>query len=383
MKNFYPAIFAAIMMAVVGNAHAAVDDDVIASKGYVDAMTVQTLGVFNETVGDNVTDLSNRVDGLADDVDGLTSDVSGLRSDVSDLQGDVSGLQSDVGDLQSDVGDLQQAVNGDGSSKSLAEQIAERQYILKDGENVKSSGTGVVKSVSATDGVVTVTSEVVKNTDLESGLSTWIYGRQAQLNNTNVTTTDGPGVVKSVSATDGELTATVSQIVTNDIADDAITAGKIKNGAVTTDKIEDGAITGDKIADGAIDGSQLDEGSITGDKIKDGAVTEGKLGDDVYTWIDGKQDELNASNVTSEGTGVVKSVTAKDGEVTIMLNTVDTDEITDLAVTKEKLAQAVQDELNQIIPRPSADCRAASGACVLSVVDDSYVWINITDPLED
>ena len=61
-------------------------------------------------------------------------------------------------------------------------------------------------------------------------------------------------------------------IVTNDISNSAITAGKIADNAITAGKIADNAITTNKIASGAVTTSKIETGAITSEKIADGAI---------------------------------------------------------------------------------------------------------------
>jgi hypothetical protein len=82
-----------------------------------------------------------------------------------------------------------------------------------------------------------------------------------------------------------------------EIADGSVTAGKLAvaaidgatgelaNGAVTGGKIAEGSVTAGKLAVAAIDSAtgELAEEAVTGSKIADGAVTAGKLAEDVVT----------------------------------------------------------------------------------------------------
>lgn len=102
--------------------------------------------------------------------------------------------------------------------------------------------------------------------------------------------------VDSIGRSEWSNTATLAvgrQLGSNDIAANAITAGKIATNAVTADKINAGAITAGKIAadaikiggtgnnvtiaDGAINGSKITANSIIGDKIAANTITASKL----------------------------------------------------------------------------------------------------------
>ena len=102
---------------------------------------------------------------------------------------------------------------------------------------------------------------------------------------------------------------------------------------VNPDNIGNSAITTEKIANGA----------VTTEKIADNAVTEDKLSDELNAEIDGK---ANAADVYTK--------LETDGK------------IVELAV-----------------PRPTAECQAESGLCVLSVTTDGdLAWVNVTTPAE-
>ena len=356
MKNFYPAIFAAILTAVTGNVYAD-DANIVASKEYVDALTVKAVQSINETI---------------------EGDISGVQSSLTQLQGDVEELQEDVGELQTGLDDLRKKTVGDGEEggQSLSDRIDEAKSIAEskqDPINATTRGPGtVVKSMVFEDDTVYGGLGTIGTNDIDDGAIT-----TKKIADSAVTTDK----LADDAVTGDKIKS--GAVDTKHLATDAVKEDNIANGAITTDKVKNGAITGDKIAEGAIDGSQLGSGSITNeklasdavteDKIKDGAVTEDKLGQDVFYWIDGKQDELNASNVTSSGTGVVKSVVADNGTVTVSLNTVDEDDITDAAVTASKIAAGAVSDVN--VADNAAIARKKLAADVqgtLNAVDDTF-----------
>ena len=125
---------------------------------------------------------------------------------------------------------------------------------------------------------------------------------------------------------DAERTLSLETIVTDLIADSAITTAKIKNEAVTdtklatdsviTVKIKDRNVTSSKIAIDAILNEHLSDGCVHTDNIKDEAITTGKIADKAVT---------NAKLDT---------------------NSVSTDKIRNNAVTRDKLSEALRKELD-------------------------------------
>lgn len=67
------------------------------------------------------------------------------------------------------------------------------------------------------------------------------------------------------------------------LASNAVTSGKIATGAVSTAKLADLAVNGDKIATGAIVTAKMGDLSVTTEKLKNTAVTETKLADNAVT----------------------------------------------------------------------------------------------------
>ncbi len=100
----------------------------------------------------------------------------------------------------------------------------------------------------------------------------------------------------------------------------------------------------DNIGEGAVQTVNLGNGAVTTEKIADKAVTDEKLSDELNAEIDGK---ANAADVYTK--------LETDGKI-----------------------------VEIAIPRPTADCQAASGLCVLSVTTGGdLAWVNVTEPAGD
>ena len=125
---------------------------------------------------------------------------------------------------------------------------------------------------------------------------------------------------------DAERTLSLETIVTDLIADSAITTSKIKNAAVTdtklatdsviTVKIKNRNVTSSKIAIDAILNEHLSDGCVHTDNIKDGAITTNKIADEAVT------------------------------NVKLSTNSVSTDKIRNNAVTRDKLSESLRKELD-------------------------------------
>jgi hypothetical protein len=64
---------------------------------------------------------------------------------------------------------------------------------------------------------------------------------------------------------------------TTDLADGAVTEGKLGAAAVTTNKVADGAVTTGKVADGAVTEGKLGASAVTTGKIADSSITTAKI----------------------------------------------------------------------------------------------------------
>lgn len=98
----------------------------------------------------------------------------------------------------------------------------------------------------------------------------------------------------------GNLTATAGSVGTAEIADSAITAGKIASDAVTTVKILDSNVTAGKLASDAVTTVKILDSNVTTAKIADAAVTTAKLAE---TTIQYAEVELTATEIVGTSAG--------------------------------------------------------------------------------
>ena len=85
---------------------------------------------------------------------------------------------------------------------------------------------------------------------------------------------------------DGAVTAAkiaAATITSAELADDAVGTGEIADLAVTTAKIDDLAVTEGKIADGAVATAKLADSAVTEGKILDSSITSSKINNDAIT----------------------------------------------------------------------------------------------------
>ena len=98
---------------------------------------------------------------------------------------------------------------------------------------------------------------------------------------------------QTLELTNTEFSVKNGGIITDKLADNAVTETKINDKAVTTNKIADTAVTNAKLADNAVQSG----------KIADGAVTERKLDSNLKNAINAVSDKLNANGWTDNKNG--------------------------------------------------------------------------------
>lgn len=122
----------------------------------------------------------------------------------------------------------------------------------------------------------------------------------------------------------------------------------------------------DNINDNSIGGSKLSNGAVTTEKIADGAVTEGKLS----TELAGKVNNAQTSEQVSAA--IVDAIKDKADKATTLEGYGITDAMTETEVK------------GYAVPKPSTDCTAESGRCVLSVDTAGLpYWMDVTKPIDD
>ncbi len=105
-------------------------------------------------------------------------------------------------------------------------------------------------------------------------------GATDAINALDLTAEEQTGVIKTVTQTDGQVAVTSGTVNTNDIT----------NGAVAEGKIADSAVTAAKLATDAVETNKIKNGAVTTDKIADSSVTMPKTdfivkqGDSTKAW---------------------------------------------------------------------------------------------------
>ncbi len=122
-----------------------------------------------------------------------------------------------------------------------------------------------------------------------------------------------------------------SAVSTAKMVDYAVTTEKLADLAVSTGKVADGAINNEKLADLAVSESKLVDYAVTADKLADLAVSESKIADGAVST------EKLAKDAVAEANLVSGSVTSR----VIAAKAIGTVAISDNAVTKEKIATGV------------------------------------------
>ena len=122
----------------------------------------------------------------------------------------------------------------------------------------------------------------------------------------------------------------------------------------------------DNINDNSIGGSKLSNGAVTTEKIADGAVTEGKLS----TELAGKVNNAQTSEQVSAA--IADAIKNKADKATTLAGYGITDAMTETEVK------------GYAVPKPSTECTAESGRCVLSVDTAGLpYWMDVTKPIDD
>lgn len=133
------------------------------------------------------------------------------------------------------------------------------------------------------------------------------------------------------------------------------------------DEITDGiSVDTNKITDGAITESKIKDGAVSTEKIANGAVTEGKLS----TELAGKVNNAQTSEQVSAA--IADAIKDKADKATTLEGYGITDAMTETEVK------------GYAVPKPSTDCTAESGRCVLSVDTAGLpYWMDVTKPIDD
>ena len=199
--------------------------------------------------------------------------------------------------------------------------------------------------------------------------------------------TGNTGVVKTISQTDGKITATRAEIVDADIAANAeIEQTKIKG--LTTDlaaKANADDVYSKEVADTTFVKPQT---TLAGYGITDAYTQE-----QVNTKLGEKQDKLTEENFAAGDNATV--TIAEDGKITISATdttytgtgNVEIDAQNQISVKTAAVAEGAttlvsgNDVYTYAIPKPSEGCMSNTGACVLSSdTQGNLTWVMITEP---
>ncbi len=122
----------------------------------------------------------------------------------------------------------------------------------------------------------------------------------------------------------------------------------------------------DNINDNSIGGSKLANGAVTTEKIADNAVTEDKLSTELAGKVNGAQTSEQVS------AAIADAIKDKADKATTLEGYGITDAMTETEIK------------GYAVPKPSTECTAESGRCVLSVdTSGSPYWMDVTKPIDD
>lgn len=178
-------------------------------------------------------------------------------------------------------------------------------------------------------------------------------------------------VVDDIEVVDEDY-ALMRGIMTNEIADGAITTNKLADICVTSNKIADGAITVSKIGTGAVTTEKIADGAVTSAKLADNAVITSKIADNS---ISGVKIVANAINSNHLQDNVITTPKIVNGAVTtdkLASGAVTTAKIADASVTSAKIAAAVVGS-GHIVDGAVTTSKLADGAVVTTKLADNSV----------
>ena len=127
--------------------------------------------------------------------------------------------------------------------------------------------------------------------------------------------TDWRTLMQMLSDTEGsiQLVATASGLQNLVIRNGAITSNMIAEKQIENKHLADGAVDGRALADGAVTGDKLGDASVTGDKIDNGAVDAEKLAVAVQNQLNGALQAPKSYDSTKTGTLVLTATPKNDG----------------------------------------------------------------------
>ena len=214
--------------------------------------------------------------GLTGKVNANTLAIDGLKTRATELETRATDLETLVG-TESVASQIAAAVLVETNARTSADETMQGEIDAVEGRATALEGlvgeTSVASqisgAISASEAATEAAYKAYTNQEVGSAISTInsnVATKQEKMGADNVIQ-DGTGVVKTVVAADGTLTATASLVEEADIAGSAVTTAKIADSAVTTMKIEDSAVTTAKIADGNVTNEKIasvDQSKVSG-----------------------------------------------------------------------------------------------------------------------
>jgi len=127
-------------------------------------------------------------------------------------------------------------------------------------------------------------------------------------------------------------------VSTGKIADNAVTAAKLAADAVGTAKIQDGAVTAPKLAPSAVSTTNLADLAVTTEKVADGAITSAKLASNAVTSAVLAPSAIGSMQLADASVIAAKLAADAVAASNLVAGAVGTTQIADAAVTSAKLA---------------------------------------------
>lgn len=367
VKNIaFSGFMAAIMLSAGATAANAKIE--IASRQYVDKIDKATT--------EKITNLTTTVEGKADkttvnelqqNVTNLTTTIDG-KADAADLDGYLKSADAETTYAKKD------AVTGAENTANAAKEAADAAKNAADAAAATANAnktaigdaeSGLTKDVAAAAQAAADAAAAAAAADTKAGnAATAASAAQATADAaaTKTELTDGLALKENTANKTGSITEANQSSASAFPTVGAITEWTNKKIAALS---ESGLpVNPDNISDNSIDGAKLANGAVTTEKIADGAVTEDKLSDDLKTKVNGAQTSDDVA------TAIADAIKNKADKSTTLGGYGITDAMTETEIK------------SYAVPKPSTDCIAESGRCVLSVdTSGNPYWMDVTAPL--
>lgn len=317
--------FSGFMAAIMLSTGAAMAAPQIASKAYVDTKSASVAAAAVDSALQENGAIKSALDAKAD------------ASTVAEVKTTADTAKSTADEAKSTADDTASKVNNEQTGLAATKKVADEAAAAAAAADTKAGN-----AQTAAEAAQATADAAATKTALSEGLAL----KEDTANKTGNITTDNQNSA-SLFPTIGAVTEWTNNKITE----------LSKSGLpVNPDNINDNSIGGAKLANGA----------VTTEKIANGAVTEDKLS----TELAGKVNNAQTSEQVSAA--IADAIKDKADKATTLGGYGITDAMTETEIK------------GYAVPKPSTECTAESGRCVLSVdTSGSPYWMDVTKPIDD